>query len=129
IILVRLLASGITTVRSEIWRANYPRQVRGQIIGRITVAATAVLAASTMVGSHWLDRDPRAFVWLYPGAAILGAVGIYQFSRIRVRAERMSLRRWRVQLAAPEPEEMSQTDESGVRNYQPERPPSAGTLA
>ena len=116
IILARLLASGIITIRSVIWRANYPRQLRGQIIGRITVVATAVLAASTFLGSWWLDRDPRAFVLLYPSAAILGAIGIYQFSHVRVRKEGQSLRK--AQIYAARPEELSHTDETNVLNYE-----------
>lgn len=117
IIMARLLASGIVTLRSEIWRANYPRHVRGQIIGRITVVATAVLAGTTFLGSAWLDRDPRAFVWLYPMAALLGALGIWQFSKIRVRREWQHLRRQ--QLYTPRPENLSQTDEANVLNYMP----------
>src|SRR5688500_7154539 len=119
IILARLLASGIITIRSVIWRANYPRQLRGQIIGRITVVATAVLAASTFLGSWWLDRDPRAFVILYPSAAILGAIGIYQFSHVRVRKEGQALRRRAQQIYTPRPEDLSHTDEANVLNYEP----------
>ena len=120
IILARLLASGIITVRSVIWRANYPRQLRGQIIGRITTVATAVLAASTFIGSWLLDRDSRAFVYLYPSAAILGAIGIYQFSHVRVRKEGQSLRRRpATPIYAPRPEDLSHTDEANVMNYQP----------
>jgi hypothetical protein len=122
IIVARLLASGIITIRSVIWRANYPRQLRGQIIGRITVVATAVLAASTFLGSWWLDRDPRAFVILYPLAAILGAIGIYQFSHIRVRKEGQSLRR--ALIYTPRPEDLSHTDEANVLNYQPRPGPN-----
>jgi hypothetical protein len=129
IILVRLLASGIITIRSEIWRSNYPRQLRGQIIGRITMAATAVLALSTMLGSRWLDASPHAFIYLYPAAAILGAVGIYQFSRIRVRAEARHLRRQRQQLSVPDPEEIAQTGEGGVVNYQPQDKAPGGIRA
>jgi hypothetical protein len=124
IILARLLASGIITIRSVIWRANYPRQLRGQIIGRITTVATAVLAASTFLGSWWLDRDPRAFVILYPSAAILGAIGIYQFSHVRVRNEGRSLRRGaRQPIYAPRPEDLSHTDEANVLNYEPDSAP------
>src|SRR5687768_9385640 len=118
IILVRLLASGIPTIRSEIWRSNYPRHIRAQIIGRISIVSTSVLAFTTMLGSHWLDRNPNAFVYLYPAAAILGAIGIYQFSNIRVRDEGKTLRRLQ-RIYAPIPEEISQTDETSVQNYQP----------
>jgi hypothetical protein len=125
IIVARVAASGIITIRSAIWRANYPRHTRGQIIARITVTATAVLAVTTMLGALWLDRDPGAFVYLYPLAAALGAVGIWQFSRVRVRGEGKALRREREQMRerqpvyTPEPEDLSHTGETNVMNYEP----------
>jgi MFS family permease len=113
IIIARLLASGIITVRSVIWRANYPRHIRGQIVGRITVVARAVLAISTFLGSYWLDRNPTAFVFLYPCAAVLGGIGIWQFSGVRVRKEGQDLRRQQVndrQLALSEAGETTGVD-------------------
>src|SRR5687768_11779134 len=115
IIVARMLASGIVTIRSSIWRANYPRQLRGQLTSRIATVATFVLALTTFAGSYLLDRNPRAFVYLYPTAALLGAIGIWQFSRIRVRREVM-LRRREIQVFAPDPESMSQTEEANVFN-------------
>src|SRR5829696_8648153 len=103
IIVARMLASGIITIRSSIWRANYPRVVRGQITSRIATVATFVLAVTTFAGSYLLDQNPRAFVYLYPAAAVIGVVGIWQFSGIRVRRERL-LRKKEVQLYAPRPE-------------------------
>ncbi len=124
IILARVLASGIITIRSAIWRHNYPRQTRGQIVGRITMIATAVLATTTLLGALWLDRDPGAFVYLYPLAAGLGVIGIWQFSGIRVRGEgsmlRKELARQRQPAYTPRPEGMAQTDETNVMNYQPD---------
>lgn len=116
IISARVLASGIVTVRSSIWRANYPAHVRGQIVARISVTAAAVFAITTLLGSRWLDYDARAFIYLYPLAALLGAAGIWQFSHIRVRRERTELRR--LQISMPRPENLSQTDEATVMNYQ-----------
>src|SRR5688500_11386174 len=117
IIAARLLASGIITIRSSIWRANYPRQLRGQLTSRIATVATFVLTITTFTGSYLLDQDPRAFVYLYPAAALIGAMGIWQFGKIRVRRE-VALRRQEVQLYAPRPENMSQTDEANVLNYE-----------
>lgn len=121
IIIARVLASGIITLRSAIWRANYPRAVRAQITGRIAVVATTVLAATTFVGSYLLDRDPRAYVYLYPTAALVGALGIWQFSKIRVRTESLLIRseRERQQLYTPRPESMAETSEANVLNYVP----------
>jgi hypothetical protein len=117
IILARVLASGIVTIRSVIWRSNYPRHFRGQIIARITIAATTVLVTTTFVGSAWLDHNPTAYIYLYPMAAALGAIGIWQFSNIRVRKEGQMLRRQ--QIYTPRPESLAQTDEANVMNYQP----------
>ena len=116
IIIARILASGIITIRSSIWRANYPRAVRGQITSRIATAATFVLALATFLGSYLLDHNPHAFVYLYPSAALLGAIGIWQFSRIRVRREK-SLNKLE-QVYARIPENMSETAEANVLNYE-----------
>lgn len=124
IITSRVLASGITTLRATIWRQNYPRHIRGQINARITVVATAVLASTTMIGALWLDRRADAFTWLYPSAALLGAIGIWQFSHIRVRGEQALLRRAgrrrrMATIGTPRPENLAQTDETNVLNYEP----------
>lgn len=124
IILARVLASGIVTIRASIWRHNYPRQVRGQIIGRITMTATTVLALATFLGAWWLDRNPAAYVWLYPIAAALGVVGIWQFSGIRVRGEGKLLRQQRArQLVYTPSADLAQTAESDVLNYSPDDTP------
>src|SRR5690606_12446680 len=117
IILARVLASGIITVRSSIWRTNYPREIRGQITSRISVVATTVLAITTFAGSYLLDHDPLAYVYLYPGAALIGLVGIWQFSGIRVRRENL-LRRREDQIRSIRPENLAETDESNVVNYE-----------
>lgn len=119
IVAARVLVAGIVTLRSAIWRLNYPRHVRGQIIARISAVATLVLAIATYGGARWLDHQPTAYVMLYPMAAVLGVIGIWQFSKIRVRHE------WRMRRPAPllatRPEDMAQTSESNLLNYQPER--------
>ncbi len=117
IIVVRIFAAGIVTVRSTIWRYNYPRHLRGQIVARINMIATAVLAITTFAGARWLDANPNAYVWLYLIAAMLGGLGVWQFSHIRVRRERTMLRE--SQLLAARPESLAQTDEANVLNYAP----------
>jgi hypothetical protein len=118
IVAARLMASGITTLRSAIWRANYPRHVRGHVVSRITSVATVGLAAATLLGSYLLDLNPRAYVYLYPAAAILGLIGIWQFSHIRIRHEFL-LRRREEQLYTPSPENIAESDETNVLNYVP----------
>lgn len=119
IVLARVMASGVVTIRSTIWRYNYPRQIRGQIVGRISMIATAALAGATLLGSIWLDRRPEAYVYLYPAAAALGAIGIWQFSQIRVRQERQLIRREQQQVYTLRPENVAETDEANVLNFVP----------
>lgn len=117
IILVRIFAAGIVTVRSTLWRYNYPHHLRGQIVARINMIATAVLALTTFLGSRWLDANPDAYVWLYLMAAILGLIGVWQFSHVRVRREKSMLKEAR--LVAARPESLAQTEETNVLNYLP----------
>lgn len=125
IIATRVLASGIVTLRSAIWRANYPRQFRAQIVSRITLIATAALGSTSMLGSIWLDQQVRQGadilpLLIYPAAAVLGLFGIWQFRQIRVRREKTALRRFAA-LYTPRPENLAQTDEANVLNYEPSR--------
>lgn len=126
IILSRVLAAGIITLRSTIWRYNYPRGTRAQIIGRITMVATTTLAATTFAGSYWLDKYPGGYALLYPLAALLGLIGIWQFSHIRVRGEGRMLKAARREIAfsTPRPENLAQTDETNVLNYEPADDPA-----
>ena len=119
IVIARVLASGIITIRSQIWRANYPRQLRGQITSRIATVATTVLAATTFAGSYLLDVDSQSYVYIYPTAALIGVVGILQFRKIRVRREAVLRKREaQSQVYAPRPEGLSETDETNVLNYE-----------
>jgi hypothetical protein len=72
-----------------------------------------------LFGSIWLDRRPEAYVFLYPAAAALGAIGIWQFSQIRVRKERQLLRREEQQVYTLRPENVAETDEANVLNFVP----------
>lgn len=117
IILARVFAAGIVTVRSTIWRYNYPQHLRGQVVGRINMIATAVLALTTFLGSRWLDHNPSAYIYLYLMAAALGLIGVWQFSHIRLRRERALLRQ--AQFVAARPESLAQTEETNVLNYAP----------
>src|SRR5688572_13542813 len=67
---------------------------------------------------YLLDLNPRAYVYLYPAAAILGVIGIWQFSHIRIRHEFL-LRRREEQLYTPSPENIAESDETNVLNYVP----------
>ena len=101
IIIARVLASGIVTLRSAVWRLNYPKAIRGQIISRINGVYNAVLAAMVLASAFALDREPASFALIYPAIAVVSLLGILQFSRIRVRGEGAMLRRKLLRPAGP----------------------------
>jgi hypothetical protein len=93
IIVARVLASGIVTLRSAVWRLNYPRALRGQIISRITSVNNTVLSLMVLASAWILDIAPQSYAILYVLVAIVSLLGIEQFRKIRVRGETRLLRR------------------------------------
>lgn len=87
----RLFWSGIVTVRSAIWRANYPRHVRGNFTARVTVLAALGMALTGVITGFLLDRDPQSFRYVYPLAAAAMFGGMALYGRTRVRGQRRLL--------------------------------------
>jgi hypothetical protein len=87
VLAARMLWSGIVTIRSSIWIANYPRHLLARFTGRIVVASSLTMAAgaaATALALGDAGLDPR---WLYAGAALAGLAGAWLFRATRVRRE------------------------------------------
>lgn len=117
IIVARVLASGIVTLRSAVWRLNYPRSLRGQIISRITGVYNTVLSLMVLSAAWILDLAPQSYAVIYVIVALVSLVGIEQFRKVRVRGEARLLRRsGTIQPAAIEPNSVL-GEEGGVPSY------------
>ncbi|MEM1012184.1 MAG: MFS transporter [Planctomycetota bacterium] len=103
IIVARVIASGIVTLRSAVWRLNYPRAIRGQVIGRINGLYNFVLAVVTLAAALAMDKRPASFAIIYPVVAVISLFGVLQYSRIRVRGETTLLKRARLVPTAARP--------------------------
>ncbi len=88
----RCLMAGIVTMRSAVWRMNFPRSARARITGKFVLCATLILAAVPYPVGRLLDHDPNWFRAIYPIAAVFGIIGILAYTRIRVRQEPALLR-------------------------------------
>ncbi len=89
----RCLLVGIVTLRSAIWRYNYPRRVRATLTGRLAMFNSLMMAATCLLAAGFLKDDPDAFRIIYIvgiGAAVVAAVA---FSGVRVRGEKTILDR------------------------------------
>lgn len=91
--LAQVLMAGVVTVRSAIWRSNYPTYARGQITSRVQGTRTVISVLAVQAASAISDYQPHAYRWIYPLAAVLGGVGILMLARVRVRGEKRELRR------------------------------------
>jgi hypothetical protein len=104
----RVFITGIVNARTDIWRANYPRDARGLATGRLTVAATFVIALTGLIvalsmdipaarlerlGLGWLHG--HAFRAIYLAAAMVALAGARAFSRVRWRGRASQIRRER----------------------------------
>ncbi len=103
VILSRCALAGMVTLRSTVWRQNYPEASRAQITGRFTVLASLVIAMGPLAGFFIQDISPDSFRWLYRAVALFSAVGVISFSRIRLRGEKHLLAFERLPTAKPQP--------------------------
>lgn len=83
--------AGVTTVRTSVWRANYPRQIMARMTGRLVTAMALLMGLTSVVLGFALDYHPDAFRWLYPVLALVGLMGVASYRRMRVRHQKRLL--------------------------------------
>jgi len=92
-VLARCMVAGLLTVRTVIWRANYPRHSRSRITGRLMLINTMMLASLPIVVATLFDQyqadNPWLFRAVYIGAALFGIAGVIAYAGLRVRRERV----------------------------------------
>lgn len=86
--LARSTWTGVITVRTSVWRNNYPDANRAIVAGRMTSVQAVVLALSGLVIGQALDASPTAFRWLFPMLALAGFLGNSIYRRVRLRGQR-----------------------------------------
>ena len=103
VVLCRCLLAGILTIRSTVWRMNYPRRVRGRVTSKLAVINSIIMTAAPVIGYALLDHDATAFRWFYPASIVIAMGGVAAFSRVRLRGERALLRYESDPAAQPQP--------------------------
>jgi MFS family permease len=93
VVLARCGLTGIITLRSTIWRHNYPRHVRGQITSRLAMVSGLLMLVTPQGASKILDTDTSWIHWLYPIGAAIGLIGVLSYMKIRMRG-RVALMRY-----------------------------------
>ncbi len=81
----RLAWAGVITLRAAIWRANFPRHVRAQITGRITVIYSMVIAIVAGLIGLSMSWWPESWRVLFPLTGLLGLLAAYRYQDTRIR--------------------------------------------
>jgi MFS family permease len=87
-IIARVAWTGILTLRAAVWRANFPRHVRGRIAARFERLAALLAALFSALIGFAMDWSGDAWRLLFPvaGCCALGAAAVYR--RVPVRRQR-----------------------------------------
>lgn len=83
----RMCWAGLVTIRSTVWRYNYRRDVRAQITGKFATIQVLSLALLGLGLGQAMDFDDRAFRVMLPLGVLIAGVGVWHYSKIRVRHE------------------------------------------
>ncbi|HTO56144.1 MAG TPA: MFS transporter, partial [Pseudomonadales bacterium] len=87
VILGRLLIAGVITARSVTWSLNYGRNLRARVTSRLQLISSFVTVLTTSVAGMVFDAHPENYRILYAIGAIVGAIGVWSFSRVTVQGE------------------------------------------
>lgn len=109
-LLARIFMTGIINARTDLWRANYPRDARARVIARFTTIGTFVIASTGLIIAVSMDLTPEQlgraglaaldgheYRAVYIFAAITACVGARSFSRVRWRGRVAQIRAERSQ--------------------------------
>jgi len=88
----RIAISGVLTLRTVVWRANYGRSERARATGKFATIQVLVLAGAALAVGAGRDSSDAVLRGLLVAAGLIGAVGVAAYHGIRVRHERRQLR-------------------------------------
>ena len=80
--------TGVITIRTAVWGANYPRADRARIAGKMATVQSLALAAVGFVIGVAMDWSEVAFHWLFPLMAVGGLIGNSIYRKVRLRGQR-----------------------------------------
>lgn len=85
IVLARVCATGVVTIRSTIWRANYTRFERARATGKFSTIAVLMVAATGFLLGKAMDINEESFRVFILVACVGGIIGVYNYGKIRMR--------------------------------------------
>ena len=84
--------SGVITIRTTIWRKNYPDADRAKIAGRLATVQVLMMAVIGYLLGLMLDRSVEFIRIMFPILGSMGIIGAIIYSRVRLRGQRRLMR-------------------------------------
>lgn len=98
-----LFLSGLITLRTTMWKANYPTTHRARIAGRLQTPRILCSILVVVALSHLYNHRPGAYRVVYPAVAAVGACSLLALRRFRMRGERAEIRAYRAHAGLDDP--------------------------
>ena len=87
VILGWIFWSAVVTIRTSVWRANYPDANRTRITGRLATVQVLVMATGGFVIGWSLDQSVESIRFLFPILGAFGVVGAILYGGVRLRGQ------------------------------------------
>ncbi len=91
--------SGLLTIRSAVWRANYDRAGRTAFTARMLMVTAVVMAATGVITGVLVDRDIEFFRLIFLAAGGFALLGMLTYRGLRVRRQRQLINAERTLMA------------------------------
>jgi len=88
ICLARTTWTGVITLRTAVWRNNYPKANRATIAGKMATVQSLVLALAGWIVGFAMDLNPSSFRVAFPMLAAIGLFGNQIYRRVRLRGQK-----------------------------------------
>ena len=85
LVVARISWSGILTIRSAIWRDNYPRHIRGKVTAKLATLSAFLMSIAALSAGWILDWKIDAFTYLYASFGIFSLFGAWRYRKLSVR--------------------------------------------
>lgn len=85
VMVARATWTGVITVRSAVWRQNYPKERRASIAGKMATVQSLMLALAGWIVGASMDFSPESFHVTFPVLAAVGLYGNNVFRGVRLR--------------------------------------------
>ena len=91
LIVARICWSGVLTIRSNIWRANYPRFIRGKVTAKLATLASLIMSISAISVGWLLDWNFAFFQIIFVSFSVLSVFGAYRYRVLAVRHQQKEI--------------------------------------